>query len=38
VGVQIKENSQLKEAIDKTFPVQPDDSQQNKKVPLYKKQ
>lgn len=36
-GVQMKENSQLKQAIDKTFPVQPDDNQQNKNVPLYKK-
>ncbi len=35
-GVQMKENSQLKQAIDKTFPVQPDDNQQNKNVPLYK--
>ena len=36
-GVQIKENSQLKQAIDKTFPVQPDAAQINKNVPLYKK-
>ena len=36
-GVQMKENSQLKQAIDKTYPVQPDDKQQNKNVPLYKK-
>lgn len=36
-GVQMKENSQLKQAIDKTFPVQPDDKQQNKNVPLYRK-
>ena len=36
-GVQMKENSQLKQAIDKTFPVQPDDSQINKNVPLFKK-
>jgi tetratricopeptide (TPR) repeat protein len=36
-GVQMKENSQLKQAIDKTFPVQPDDKQINKNVPLYKK-
>ena len=36
-GVQMKENSQLKQAIDKTFPVQPDDKQENKNVPLYKK-
>jgi tetratricopeptide (TPR) repeat protein len=35
-GVQMKENSQLKQAIDKTYPVQPDDKQINKKVPLYK--
>ena len=35
-GVQMKENSQLKQAIDKTFPVQPDDKQKNKNVPLYK--
>ena len=36
-GVKIKENSQLKQAIDKTYPVQPDDKQIDKKVPLYKK-
>lgn len=36
-GVQIEENSQLKQAIDKTYPVQPDDKQENKNVPLYKK-
>ena len=36
-GVQMKENSQLKQAIDKTYPVQPDDKQINKNVPLYKK-
>ena len=36
-GVQIKENSQLKQAIDKTYPVQPDDGQIDKNIPLYKK-
>lgn len=36
-GVQMKENSQLKQAIDKTFPVQPDDKQINKNIPLYKR-
>ncbi len=36
-GVQMKENSQLKQAIDKMYPVQPDDKQINKNVPLYKK-
>jgi Tetratricopeptide repeat len=36
-GVQMKENSLSKQAIDKIFPVQPDDNQQNKNVPLYKK-
>ena len=34
-GLQMK--GQLKQAIDKTFPVQPDDKQENKKVPLYPK-
>ena len=36
-GVLIKETSQLKQAIDKIYPVQPDDKQENKNVPLYKK-
>ena len=37
-GVVMKENSQLKQAIDKTFPVQPDDKQINKDVKLYPKE
>ncbi|HSU29539.1 MAG TPA: hypothetical protein VLJ68_14225, partial [Chitinophagaceae bacterium] len=37
-GVAMKENSQLKQAIDKTFPVQPDDKQINKNVRLYPKE
>ena len=36
-GLVMKENSQLKQAIDKTYPVQPDDKQINKNIPLYKK-
>ncbi len=36
-GLVMKDNSQLKQAIDKTYPVQPDDKQINKNVPLYKK-
>ncbi len=36
-GVAMKENSQLKQAIDKTYPVQPDDNQIDKRIPLYKK-
>ncbi|MEO7924102.1 MAG: hypothetical protein ABIR30_10510 [Chitinophagaceae bacterium] len=36
-GVQMKEGGALKALIDKTYPVQPDDKQKNKNVPLYKK-
>lgn len=36
-GLQLKENSLLKTAIDKMYPVQPDDKQIDKKVPLYRK-
>ncbi|HWR32413.1 MAG TPA: tetratricopeptide repeat protein [Chitinophagaceae bacterium] len=36
-GVQLKDNSLLKEAIDRTYPVQPDDKQINKNIPLYRK-
>ena len=36
-GVQMKENSQLKQGIDKMYPVQADDKQIDKRVPLYKK-
>lgn len=34
-GVQMKDGGQLKAFIDKTFPVQPDDKQMNKNVPLF---
>jgi len=36
-GVQMKEGGQLKAFIDKTYAVQPDATQINKNVPLYKK-
>lgn len=36
-GLQLKENSLLKRQIDRAFPVQPDDPQIDKKVPLYRK-
>ncbi len=36
-GVQMKENSQLKQGIDKIYPVQPEDKQIDKRIPLYKK-
>lgn len=36
-GVNMKEGGSLKGLIDKMYPVQPDDKQINKKVPLYKK-
>lgn len=36
-GLQLKENSLLKNAIDKMYPVQPDDKQIDKRVPLYRK-
>ena len=36
-GVQMKEGGALKALIDKTYPVQPDDKQINKNIPLYKK-
>jgi len=36
-GVLMRDGGQLKAFIDKTYPVQPDDKQINKNVPLYKK-
>lgn len=36
-GVQMKDKGPIKMLIDKTYYVQPDDKQINKKVPLYKK-
>ena len=36
-GVNMKEGGPLKSLIDKMYPVQPDDKQINKNVPLYKK-
>ena len=36
-GLQLKENSLLKRQIERAFPVQPDDPQIDKKVPLYRK-
>ena len=35
-GVQMRDGGQLKALIDNTFPVQPEDNQMDKKVPLYK--
>ena len=36
-GLQAKEGGLLKRGVDALYPVQPDDKQINKNVPLYKK-
>ncbi len=36
-GVQLKDNSLLKNLIDGAYPVRPDDKQIDKRIPLYRK-